>query len=72
MSAHEIPATGSAEVHVLNNGYVGRSGDDERVSGTVTLIIDSGTVIVVDPGMVASREALLAAPGRAWPAGRRT
>ena len=59
MTAYEIPATGSAEVHVLHNGYVGLDGDDERVSGTVTLIIDSGTVIVVDPGMVASREALL-------------
>jgi glyoxylase-like metal-dependent hydrolase (beta-lactamase superfamily II) len=51
VSAYEIPATGSAEVHVLNNGYVGLDGDDERVSGTVTLIIDSGAVIVVDPGM---------------------
>ena len=59
MTEYEIPATGSAEVHVLHNGYVGLDGDDERVSGTVTLIIDSGTVIVVDPGMVASREALL-------------
>jgi glyoxylase-like metal-dependent hydrolase (beta-lactamase superfamily II) len=59
VSAFEIPATGSAEVHVLNEGYVGRDGDDERVSGTVTLIIDSGAVIVVDPGMVASRAALL-------------
>jgi glyoxylase-like metal-dependent hydrolase (beta-lactamase superfamily II) len=59
VTAYEIPATGSAEVHVLHNGYVGLDGDDERVSGTVTLIIDSGTVIVVDPGMVASREALL-------------
>jgi hypothetical protein len=44
VSAYEIPATGSAEVHVLNNGYVGLDGDDERVSGTVTLIIDSGAV----------------------------
>ena len=61
MSADEIPVSGSAEVHVLNNGYVGLDGDDERVSGTVTLIIDSGAVIVVDPGMVASRDALLAA-----------
>ena len=59
MTEYEIPATGSAEVHVLHNGYVGLDGDDERVSGTVTLIIDSGTVIVVDPGMVASREGLL-------------
>lgn len=46
---------------MLHNGYVGLDGDDERVSGTVTLIIDSGAVIVVDPGMVASREALLTA-----------
>ena len=38
---------------------MGLNGDDERVSGTVTLIIDSGSVIVVDPGMVASRQALL-------------
>jgi len=31
------------------------------ISGTVTLILDGDAVIVVDPGMVASREALLAA-----------
>jgi glyoxylase-like metal-dependent hydrolase (beta-lactamase superfamily II) len=55
----EIPATGSAEVHVLHEGYVGLEGDDERVSGTVTLIIDGDAVIVVDPGMVADRSARL-------------
>jgi glyoxylase-like metal-dependent hydrolase (beta-lactamase superfamily II) len=57
----EVPATGSAEVHVLHEGYVGLNGDYERVSGTVTLIIDGDAVIVVDPGMVADRSALLAA-----------
>jgi glyoxylase-like metal-dependent hydrolase (beta-lactamase superfamily II) len=57
----EIPATGSAEVYVLHEGYVGLEGDGERVSGTVTLILDSDAVIVVDPGMVADRGALLAA-----------
>jgi glyoxylase-like metal-dependent hydrolase (beta-lactamase superfamily II) len=57
----EIPATGSAEVHVLHEGYAGLEGDDERVSGTVTLIIDGGAVIIVDPGMVADRGMLLAA-----------
>jgi glyoxylase-like metal-dependent hydrolase (beta-lactamase superfamily II) len=57
----EIPATGSAEVHVLHDGYVGLDGDGERVSGTVTLIRDGDAVIVVDPGMVADRDALLAA-----------
>jgi glyoxylase-like metal-dependent hydrolase (beta-lactamase superfamily II) len=56
-----IAPGGSASVHVLHEGYVGRDGDDERVAGTVTLIIDGNAVIVVDPGMVASRAALLAA-----------
>jgi glyoxylase-like metal-dependent hydrolase (beta-lactamase superfamily II) len=60
MNVQEIPPVGTAEVHVLNNGYVGRGGDDERVSGTITLIIDGAAVIIVDPGMVASRPALLA------------
>jgi glyoxylase-like metal-dependent hydrolase (beta-lactamase superfamily II) len=57
----EFPATGSAEVHVLHEGYVGLEGDGERVSGTVTLILDGDAVIVVDPGMVADRSVLLAA-----------
>ncbi len=48
-------------MHVLHEGYVGLNGDDGRVSGTVTLIIDGDAVIVVDPGMVADRGALLAA-----------
>jgi glyoxylase-like metal-dependent hydrolase (beta-lactamase superfamily II) len=52
---------GSASVYVLHEGYVGRDGDAERVAGTVTLIVDGDAVIVVDPGMVASRDALLAA-----------
>jgi len=57
----DIPAVGTARVHVLHEGYVGLDGDDERVSGTVTLITDGDAVIVVDPGMVADRGALLAA-----------
>ena len=56
-----IAPGGSASVHVLHEGYVGRDGDEERVAGTVTLILDGDTVIVVDPGMVASRQALLTA-----------
>jgi glyoxylase-like metal-dependent hydrolase (beta-lactamase superfamily II) len=58
---HIIAPSGSASVHVLHEGYAGRDGDNERVAGTVTLIVDGGAVIVVDPGMVASRTALLAA-----------
>jgi glyoxylase-like metal-dependent hydrolase (beta-lactamase superfamily II) len=61
VTAPEIPVKGSADVHVLHEGYVGLDGDEERVSGTVTLIADSGAVIVVDPGMVPSRAALLTA-----------
>jgi glyoxylase-like metal-dependent hydrolase (beta-lactamase superfamily II) len=57
----EIPATGTARVHVLHEGYVGLDGDGMSVSGTVTLIIDGDAVIIVDPGMVADRGALLAA-----------
>ena len=52
---------GSASVFVLHEGYVGRRGDDGRVAGTVTLILDGDAVIVVDPGMVASRDDLLVA-----------
>ena len=61
MTDLKIARRGSASVHVLHEGYAGRDGDDERVAGTVTLIIDGPAVIVVDPGMVASRAALLAA-----------
>ena len=57
----KIAPGGSASVHVLHEGYVGRDGDDERVAGTVTLIIDGDAVIIVDPGMVASRQGLLTA-----------
>jgi glyoxylase-like metal-dependent hydrolase (beta-lactamase superfamily II) len=56
-----IAPGGSASVFVLSEGYAGLPDDDERVAGTVTLITDGDAVIVVDPGMVASREALLAA-----------
>ena len=44
----------TAEVHVLTNGYVG-----DRVASTVTLIRDGESLIVVDPGMVANRGAIL-------------
>jgi hypothetical protein len=41
----EIPATGSAEVHVLREGYVGLYDGDKRVSGTATLTIAGDAVI---------------------------
>ena len=44
----------SAAVTVLVDGYA-----DERVAGTVTLVVDGDAVVVVDPGMVADRSAIL-------------
>jgi glyoxylase-like metal-dependent hydrolase (beta-lactamase superfamily II) len=44
----------TAQVDVLTAGYVG-----DRVASTVSLVRDGDAVIVVDPGMVASRGAIL-------------
>jgi glyoxylase-like metal-dependent hydrolase (beta-lactamase superfamily II) len=55
------PQTGSAAVHVLHEGYVREDPAGDRVGSSVTLILDGGRVIVVDPGMVRRREELLAA-----------
>lgn len=43
-----------ALVHILNTGYVG-----ERVASTVSLIEAGDSLVVVDPGMVSSRSAIL-------------
>jgi glyoxylase-like metal-dependent hydrolase (beta-lactamase superfamily II) len=55
-----IPPHGDARIHVLHAGYVDDNGGELHVGSTVTLIIDGGAVVVVDPGMVADRAALLA------------
>jgi glyoxylase-like metal-dependent hydrolase (beta-lactamase superfamily II) len=55
----EIPPTGSATVHVLHAGYAREEADGEHVGSTVTLIQDGNGVIIVDPGMVSSRQGLL-------------
>jgi glyoxylase-like metal-dependent hydrolase (beta-lactamase superfamily II) len=52
---------GTAQVFVLHEGYAREEGDADRVGSTVTLIVDGGRVIVVDPGMVSGRDALLGA-----------
>lgn len=44
----------TAIVDVLADGYVG-----DRVAGTVVLVRENDVIIVVDPGMVSSREAIL-------------
>jgi glyoxylase-like metal-dependent hydrolase (beta-lactamase superfamily II) len=55
---------GSAKVHVLHEGYVREADDGEHVGGTVTLITDGDTAVIVDPGMVSSRTALMEALAR--------
>jgi len=59
MQDAEIPLTGSATVHVLQAGYAREAADGEHVGSTVTLIQDGTGVIIVDPGMVSSRQGLL-------------
>lgn len=44
----------AAELTILTTGYVG-----DRVASTVVLIRDGDAVVVVDPGMVADRRAIL-------------
>ncbi len=51
---------GTAQVHVVHEGYVRQQDGQQHVGGTVTLIIDGDAVIVVDPGMVVGRAELLA------------
>jgi hypothetical protein len=46
----KIAPGGSASVFVLHEGYVGRDGDDGRVAGTVTLILDGDAVSSSIPG----------------------
>ena len=60
MTDAPFPPAGSAAVHVLHEGYVGDDPAGDRVGSTVTLIVDGDRVIVVDPGMVADRDALIA------------
>ena len=46
-----------AEFHVLSDGYVLEDG--ERVGSTVGFVRDGEALVVIDPGMVASRSAIL-------------
>ena len=59
-NAVTLPEERSARVDVLFTGYV-EQGDDltMRVGGTVVLVRDGDRVVVVDPGMVPSRRAIL-------------
>jgi glyoxylase-like metal-dependent hydrolase (beta-lactamase superfamily II) len=49
-----------ASVDVLVEGYARNDGEVTRVAGTVSLVRAPGLVAVVDPGMVADRDLILA------------
>jgi len=59
--AAPIPPTGTSRVHVVQDGYAREEDDGEHVGSTITLMTGGDVAVVVDPGMVASRDALLAA-----------
>ena len=61
MTDTPFPQAGSAAVHILHEGYARDDSAGDRVGSSVTLILDAGRVIVVDPGMVADRDELIAA-----------
>jgi hypothetical protein len=46
----DLPAAGSARVHVLHEGYVGLDGDDERVEASRSLLQSMATVIIPGHG----------------------
>ena len=68
MTTAPFPAAGQAVVHILHEGYAREEPGGDRVGSTVTLIMDAGRVIVVDPGMVPDTGALLAALAARGPA----
>ncbi|WP_031065822.1 MBL fold metallo-hydrolase [Streptomyces sp. NRRL WC-3742] len=55
---NDAPLGRSAAYHVLTTGYVGSTGPG--VAATVSYIADAGRHVIFDPGMVASRDDILA------------
>jgi glyoxylase-like metal-dependent hydrolase (beta-lactamase superfamily II) len=47
----------TAEIRILSEGYLG--GDDDRVGSTVGFVREDGVLVVIDPGLVAGRDAIL-------------
>jgi glyoxylase-like metal-dependent hydrolase (beta-lactamase superfamily II) len=47
----------TAEIRVLSEGYL--SGDDDRVGSTVGFAREGGVLVVIDPGLVPGRDAIL-------------
>lgn len=54
MNEMSLPEAREAEVTILADGYAG-----ERVGSTVSLVVEPGYVIVIDPGMVRDRSVIL-------------
>jgi glyoxylase-like metal-dependent hydrolase (beta-lactamase superfamily II) len=48
-----------AEFHVLHEGYLPESDDDDRVGSTTSFARDGDTLVVIDPGLARSRTAIL-------------
>jgi len=46
-----------AEFHILSDGYL--SEGDDRVGSSVSFVRDGATLVVIDPGLVRSRDAIL-------------
>ena len=55
------PLARTAVATVVHEGYVRQDDDGQHVGSTVGLVRDGDLVLVVDPGLVADRSALLAA-----------
>jgi glyoxylase-like metal-dependent hydrolase (beta-lactamase superfamily II) len=49
----------TAEVRILFEGYLSRPDAEDRTASTVGLARDDGVLVVVDPGMVPGRDAIL-------------
>lgn len=48
-----------AEIHILSDGYAREDEDGSRVGSTVGFVRDGDALVVIDPGMVPNREAIL-------------
>lgn len=59
-AAEVRPRGRDATVHVVHEGYVRLGADGQHVGSTVGLIREADVCVVVDPGLVADRSALLA------------
>jgi glyoxylase-like metal-dependent hydrolase (beta-lactamase superfamily II) len=64
MTVDLLPRKRSAVAHVVHEGYVRQAEDGQHVGSTVGLVRDGDLILVVDPGLVADRSALLASLGR--------